>query len=164
MKVTHEGPSTLLKVVFKVPVWMYQARLGRVLGRVFSGRLIAIVHQGRRSGTRYISGLEVLERRDGELFVLSIWGTRSDWYRNIEANGVGELWDGAKRTGASFRLIASDEAFGILANYEKAHKRAARFLLPRMHAGYDFTEESRRALADSGVVVAFTRFGGEHAP
>ena len=102
---------------------MYQARLGFV----FFGRVIVIVHRGRKSGSRYDSGLELLDRRDGELFVFSLWGTKSDWYRNIEANGVDELWDGTKRTGASFRVVASDEAFGILSNTEKAHKRLTRF-------------------------------------
>ena len=61
-----------------------------------------------------------------------------------------------KRTGASFRVVASDEAVGILSNTEKAHERLVRFFWPRMYPGYDFTDESRRALADSGVIVAFT--------
>ena len=152
MNTTRKGPSTLLKALFRVPVWMYQARLGFL----FFGRLIAIVHRGRKSGSRYVTGLELLDRRDGELFVFSVWGTRADWYRNIEANGVDELWDGTKRTAASFRVVTSDEAVGILFNTEKAHKRLVRFFWPRMYPGYDFTDESRRALADSGVIVAFT--------
>ena len=88
--------------------------------------------------------------------MLSLWGAKSDWYRNIEANGVDELWDRMKRTGASFRVVASDEAVGILSNTEKAHERLVRFFWPRMYPGYEFTDESRRALADSGVIVAFT--------
>ena len=69
----------------------------------------------------------MIDRCDDELFVLSLWGAKSDWYRNIEANGVDGLWDGTKRTGASFRVVASDEAFGILSKTEKAHKRLVRF-------------------------------------
>ncbi len=142
----------MVKALFKVPVWMYQAHLGFL----FFGSLIVIVHRGRKSGNRYVTGLEMIDRCDDELFVLSLWGAKSDWYRNIEANGVDQLWDGTKRTGASFRVVASDEAFGILSKTEKAHKRLVRFFWPRMYPGYDFTDESRRALADSGVIVAFT--------
>ena len=149
---TARRPSTLVKALFKVPVWMYQAHLGFL----FFGSLIVIVHRGRKSGNRYVTGLEMIDRCDDELFVLSLWGAKSDWYRNIEANGVDQLWDGTKRTGASFRVVASDEAFGILSKTEKAHKRLVRFFWPRMYPGYDFTDESRRALADSGVIVAFT--------
>ncbi len=87
MKTTRKGPSTLLKALFKVPVWMYQAHLGFL----FLGGVIAIVHRGRKSGSRYVTALELLDRRDDELFVLSLWSAKSDWYRNIEANGVDEL-------------------------------------------------------------------------
>ncbi len=152
MKTTRKGPSTLFKALFKAPVWLYRGHLGFL----FFGGVIVIVHRGRNSGIRYLTGLELLDRRDGELFVLSLWGAKSDWYRNIEANGVDELWDGTKRTGASFRIVASDEAFGILSNTEKAHERLVRFFWPRMYPGYDFTDESRRTLAGSGVIVAFT--------
>lgn len=152
MKTTRKGPSTLFKACFKVPVWMYQAHLGFL----FFGSVIAIVHRGRTSGNRYVKGLELLDRRDGELFVMSLWGAKSDWYRNIAANGVDELWDGTKRTGASFRVVASDEAVSLLSNTEKVHKRLVRFFWPRIYPGYDFTHESRRTLADSGVIVAFT--------
>ncbi len=65
-----------------------------------------------------------------------------------------KLWDGTKRTGASF--VASDEAAGVLSDYEKAHKRLVRLFWPRIYRGYDFTDESRRALVDPGVIVAFT--------
>ena len=64
MNVSRKGLLRWLDVVFKVPVWMYQARLGRVFGRVFFGRVIAIVHRGSRSGNRYMSGREALERHE----------------------------------------------------------------------------------------------------
>ncbi len=159
MKEPHDGPSTVLRALFKVPVWLYQARLGIL----FFGRLIAIVHRGRTSGNRYVSGLEVLERGEGELFVFSAWGTKSNWYRNIAANGVEALWDGTKRTDASARIVDTDEADGILSSYEKAHPRLARFFMPRMYPGYDFTDESRRALAATGAIVAFSWEAGVNA-
>ena len=153
MKESHDGPSTVLRALFQVPVWLYQGHLGFL----FFGRLIAIAHRGRTSGNRYVSGLEVLERSDNELFVFSAWGTTSDWYRNIAVNGVETLWDGTKRTDALVRIVDADEADGILSNYEKAHPRLARFFMPRMYPGYDFTDESRRTLAATGTIVAFSR-------
>ena len=113
---TARRPSTLVKALFKVPVWMYQAHLGFL----FFGSLIVIVHRGRKSGNRYVTGLEMIDRRDDELFVLSLWGAKSDWYRNIEANGVDELWDGTKRTGAC-------------SGSSHLTRRLASFPLPRKH-------------------------------
>jgi len=149
--IARKRPSAFLKAFFEVPVWMYRVHLGFL----FFGRIIVIVHRGRTSGTRYESGLEVIDRGDGELFVFAAWGTKSDWFRNIEANGVEELWDGSSRAAASFRVVTDDEAYGILSDYEEHHRTSAKFFFPRMYEGYDFTEVSRRALASSGVVVAF---------
>jgi len=145
-------PSRLLKLGFKVPVWLYQAHLGFLFG----GRVFAIVHHGRRSGRRYVSGLEVLTRRDGELFVFSSWGTHADWFRNIEAGGVAGLWDGRERyPGASFRVLGPDGAAEILARYEQEHPGTAKRTLPRMLPGYDGSEAMRQELAASATIVAF---------
>jgi len=147
-----QRPSRLAKLGFKVPVWAYQAHLGFVFG----GRVFMIVHHGRKSGRRYVSGLEVLVRREGELFVYSAWGTRADWYRNIEAGGVDELWIGRERyPGATFRLLQPDEAFEILEAYETEHPGTAKRTLTRMLEGYDFSDEMRRQLAQSSTIVAF---------
>lgn len=148
----RKKPSGLTKLGFKVPVWMYRAHLGFLFG----GRVFAIVHHGRKSGTRYVSGLEALVRKDGELFTFSAWGTRADWFRNIEAGGIDELWDGRTRySSAAFRVLEADEAFAILDGYETDHPRTAKSTLPRMLEGYDFSDEMRRELAESGTIVAF---------
>ena len=152
MTVRRERPSWLTRLWFKVPVWLYRAHLGFVLG----GQIFAIVHHGRRSGKRYVSGLEAIMRRDGELFVFSGWGRRADWFRNIEAGGVDELWDGRTRyPGATFRVIEADEAYEVLVDYEREHPRTARQTLTRTLPGYDFSDEMRRQLADDSTLLAF---------
>ena len=148
----RKKPSGLTKFGYKVPVWLYQAHLGFLMG----GQVFTIVHHGRKSGKRYVSGLEALVRRDGELFVFSAWGTKADWFRNIEAGGVDGLWDSRSRyPGATFRLLEVDESYDVLAEYEQKHPRAAKRNLPRMLDGYDFSDEMRRELAETGTIVAF---------
>jgi deazaflavin-dependent oxidoreductase (nitroreductase family) len=152
LTVQRERPSRLLKLGFKVPVWLYQAHLGFIFG----GRIFMVVHHGRATGKRYISGLEVLTRRGDELFVFSAYGRRADWLRNIEAGGVDELWAGRRRyPGAEFRLLEPDEAVAVLASYEREHPRTARQTLTRMLPGYDGSDEMRRQLAETGTLVAF---------
>ena len=152
MIVQRKPPSRLVKLGFKVPMCVYRAHLGFLFG----GRVIAIVHRGRKSGKRYLSGLEVLLRRDGELFVFSAWGRNADWLRNIEAGGVDELWDGRTRyDDVTFRVLEPDEAFDILLAYEDEHAATARRTLPRMLPGYDFSDVMRRELAQAGTIVGF---------
>jgi len=98
----------------------------------------------------------VLVRRESELFVYSAWGTKADWYRNIEAGGIDELWDGRRRyDGATFRLIQPDEAYEVLDRYEQDHPKTAKRTLPRMLKGYDGSDEMRRQVAEIGNIVAF---------
>jgi deazaflavin-dependent oxidoreductase (nitroreductase family) len=152
MTIERKPISRLAKLGFKIPMWLYQAHLGSIFG----GRIFAIVHHGRKSGKRYISGLEVLVRRDGELFVFSGWGKKADWFRNIEAGGVDELWIGRDRyDDVSFRVIEPDEAFEVLADYEREHSSSAKKTLPRTYEGYDFSDESRRELAQTSTLIAF---------
>ncbi len=152
MAARRDPPSRLTKLGFKVPVWLYQAHLGVV----FFGHVFAIVHHGRKSGQRHVSGLEPIVRREGELFVFSAWGRDASWFRNIEASGVDELWDGRHRYGSvTFRVVEPDEADEILARYEREQPRTAKRTLPRMLEGYDSSDEMRRQLAASGTIVAF---------
>jgi deazaflavin-dependent oxidoreductase (nitroreductase family) len=152
MTTEKKRPSGLVKFGFKVPVWLYRAHLGFIFG----GRIFAVVHHGRKSGKRYVSGLEVLLRRDSELFVFSAWGTKADWFRNIEAGGVDELWDGHKRySSATFHLLDPDETYAVLEAYEQQHPGTAKRTLPRMLDDYDFSDEKRRELAEIGTIVAF---------
>ncbi len=152
MTAQRERPSRLAKLGFKVPVWLYRAHLGFLFG----GRIFAIVHHGRKSGKRYVSGLEVLARRGGELLVFSAWGTKADWYRNIEAGGIDELWDGrARYPGAEFRRLEPDESDEVIAAYEREHHGTAKRTLPRMLEGYDFSDEMRWELAKAGTIIAF---------
>jgi len=145
-------PTGLLKLGFKVPVWLYRAHLGFLFG----GRVFAIVHHGRKSGKRYVSGLEVLVRRDGELLAFSAWGRKADWYRNIEAGGIDELWDSRSRYGGTtFRVLDPDQAYEVLEAYETEHRNTARRTLPRMLDGYDFSHKMRRDLAETATIVAF---------
>jgi hypothetical protein len=56
---SRQRPSRVLRLGFKVPVWLYQAHLGFLFG----GRLVANVHRGRESERRYVSGMDGVERR-----------------------------------------------------------------------------------------------------
>jgi hypothetical protein len=89
-----------------------------------------------------------------------VWLYRADWFRNIEAGGIDEQWDGRRRyPGAAFRVLESDEAYDVLAQYERDHPGTARRILPRMLDGYDSSDEKRRQLAEAGTIVAFRPAG-----
>ncbi len=59
------------------------------------------------------------------------------------------------RCQSTLSLLEVDESYDVLAEYEQKHPRAAKRNLPRMLEGYDFSDEMRRELAETGTIVAF---------
>ena len=69
-----------------------KAGLNRVVRRIapWTPGLGLIVHRGRRSGRAYRTPVEVFRARDGFIIALT-YGPDTDWLRNIQAAGGGEL-------------------------------------------------------------------------
>ncbi|MFD8555847.1 nitroreductase family deazaflavin-dependent oxidoreductase [Streptosporangium canum] len=93
---------------------------GHVNKRVFNPRAIAsgtwpvLTHVGRVSGTTYRTPLDAHPVDGGYLFVL-VYGSRSDWVRNILVAGGARLRVDGREVGlAAPRLVGKDEAFQAL--------------------------------------------------
>ncbi|MGI5166568.1 nitroreductase family deazaflavin-dependent oxidoreductase [Spirillospora sp. CA-253888] len=109
---------------------------GHVNKRVFNPRTIAggkwpvLIHVGRASGVTYRTPLDAHPVDGGYLFVL-VYGSRSDWVRNVlAAGGARLLVEGREVRLAAPRLVGPDEALRVLPG--KAHPprllRIAEFL------------------------------------
>jgi deazaflavin-dependent oxidoreductase (nitroreductase family) len=93
---------------------------GHINKRVFNPRAVAsgkypvLIHVGRSSGATYRTPLDAHPVDGGYLFVL-VYGSRSDWARNILASGSARLRvDGREVELAAPRLVGRDEAFKAL--------------------------------------------------
>src|SRR5881227_265087 len=82
-------PEGLLLRAMRAPSWVYRRDLGYLLGK----RFVYLAHQGRLSGLRRETVLEVvrLDHETGEVIVFAAWGNRADWVRNIRAGRALEL-------------------------------------------------------------------------
>ncbi len=75
-----------------IPMW----RLG--LGRFLNiwpsvgGRLMVLVHTGRKSGLRRLTPLNYAPSPPSSVFVLAGFGSGADWYQNALANTAVEVW------------------------------------------------------------------------
>ncbi|HCU92327.1 MAG TPA: nitroreductase family deazaflavin-dependent oxidoreductase, partial [Actinobacteria bacterium] len=72
-------PAGVRRLLYRLPVWLYRARLGWLLGH----RFVLINHIGRTSGRVRQVVVEVAEhdRVSGAVAVVSGFGPGSDWYR-----------------------------------------------------------------------------------
>lgn len=86
-------PKGWMKWLYKTPILLYRLGLGFVIGRLF----MIMTTVGRKSGQPRRTAIEFHEYK-GRRYVFSAWGTKADWYRNIEANPwiTIQTWRGAE--------------------------------------------------------------------
>jgi deazaflavin-dependent oxidoreductase (nitroreductase family) len=156
VKETHP-PHGFTRLLVRLPIWLYQAHLGWLLG----GRLLRLTHVGRKSGLSRQTILEVIQhdKMNNTYAVLAPWGERADWVRNIEKTPEVVIDVGGRRLRARAIILPPEEAEEKMLDYVRRHPiagRLAKYVLPRL-LGYkiDDTEEDFRALVRMGMVVAF---------
>lgn len=112
----------------RAPVWVY--RVG--LGSVFGSRLLMLEHQGRRSGLSRYTVLEVVDHPCADCYVVaSGFGTRAQWFRNIQANPQVRVTVGRRRRQpATAHPLDSQHAGAVLRRYAEHHPRAWTALRP----------------------------------
>ncbi|WP_105566271.1 nitroreductase family deazaflavin-dependent oxidoreductase [Microbacterium halophytorum] len=107
--------------LMRLPIGIYRAGFGWMLG----DRLVMIEHQGRVSGERRYVVVEVAERTGSALRVASGFGEKSQWYRNLRANGVAYLSTGrVRRRRVDVNLLDHDASRVVLERYAAAHPAA----------------------------------------
>lgn len=110
----------------RAPIPLYRAGLGWLAGR----RVLMLEHRGRRSGLpRYVC-LEVVGRpAPGRLVIVSGFGARSQWYRNLRSHPECFVsWGRRRRTPAVARFLSPPESRTALEDYATRHPGAWRAL------------------------------------
>ena len=151
---TDEGgvspPGGLLRLLYRLPVWLYRLGLGWLLGE----RFLLVNHVGRKSGKRYQTVVEVA-RRDpeaGAYVVAAAYGRRSDWYLNLRENPDVTIQVGRRRLDVRAHFLSPEESGRELADYARRHPVAAGNLIRLI--GYEAPE----------TADGYRRLGREHIP
>lgn len=114
--------------LMRTPIWLYRARLGAVLG----SRMLMLEHTGRTSGaTRYVV-LEVFGHPDASTYlIVSGFGERSQWLRNLDAHPHARVWVGSRRPAPALaERLEATAADAALDDYTRRHVTAWAKLRP----------------------------------
>ena len=146
-------PSGTLRLVFRLPIYLYRLNLGWLLGY----RALLLIHQGRKSGLLRETVLEVIsyDPVTKESVVLSGWGEKADWYRNIQVAPAMEVQTGKERYVPEQRFLSPEENHAEIIDYERRHPLAARLFAKAFGYPLGGTETMRQAFASSMRLVAF---------
>jgi len=120
-------PSGTLRLVFRLPIYLYRLNLGWLLAH----RGLLLIHQGRKSGLLRETVLEVIryDPATKESVVLSGWGEKADCYRNIGVRPALEVRTGGERYVPEHRFLAPKENHTEITDYERRHPLAVRIFV-----------------------------------
>jgi deazaflavin-dependent oxidoreductase (nitroreductase family) len=109
-------PKGIVGWLLTLPIYLYRAHLGFLLGH----RFLLLVHEGRRTGRRHETPLEVVRynRSTREAVVAAAWGRKTQWLYNVEAGLARQVSIGRERYVPTYRLLDVEEAVKVLEGYE----------------------------------------------
>jgi deazaflavin-dependent oxidoreductase (nitroreductase family) len=154
--------TSVLRRVLRAPALAYRANAGWVFGH----RFLCLTHRGRRSGRLYRTVLEVVEWRPErrEAVVISGFGPRAQWFRNVRAGGAAEVEIGRECWLPDARVLDPAEGTAVLAGYERRNRLLRPLIRPVLSklAGfrYDGSDAARRRVVEALPLVALSPHAG----
>jgi deazaflavin-dependent oxidoreductase (nitroreductase family) len=152
-RLLRSKPTGALRLALRLPIYLYHLNLGWLLVH----RFLLLIHRGRESGLLRETASEVIlyEPATRESVVLSAWGEKADWYRNIEAAPALEIRTGGQRYVPEQRFLAPEENHAVISDYGRRHPLAFRVFARVFGYPLDGTEAARREFSYSLRLAAF---------
>lgn len=115
-------PGKALRFGLRLPIWLYHAHLGWMLGN----RFLMLTHTGRKSGLPRHTVIEVvLHNKDTDTYyVVSDWGEKADWYQNIHKTPSVIVQTGGRTFRSKAEFIPVGDAVDKLKAYACEHPTA----------------------------------------
>jgi len=146
-----------LRLLLRLPIWIYRAHLGWLLG----DRFLLLIHRGRKSGLPRQTVLEVVhhDKASGTYMIISGWGEQADWCRNIQHDPRVRVRVGRRRFPATAVRLSVDEAAREVAGYARRHPLTYRQLAGLLIGQLTGTEADYQAMARSMPMFALRPAG-----
>ncbi|MEM9951350.1 MAG: nitroreductase family deazaflavin-dependent oxidoreductase [Chloroflexota bacterium] len=144
-------PQGLIKQLVRLPMIFHQLGLGVLLRPM---RLMALTTKGRKSGLARHTILEY-RRHGSKLYVISGWGNRPHWVKNLQQNPAVTIQFGQKEIAANASIV-SDSAEALRALY-MFHRTGPVYeaILANMSNAESIDLRTLKLVADEFTVVRF---------
>lgn len=118
-------PGLLRRWLFHAPVWQYRMGMARLLGPY----MLLLTTTGRRTGRARVTALDYLPDPEADAYyIMSGWGTKADWYRNLLANPQVQVQVGTRHFACRARPADADTYRRLLVVYRERNPFADRLL------------------------------------
>ncbi|MCP4138685.1 MAG: nitroreductase family deazaflavin-dependent oxidoreductase [Chloroflexi bacterium] len=131
---------------------IYFCKVG--LGGLFKERFLLLTHTGRKSGLARKAVLEVVDKDSENYYIVSGFGEKSQWFKNIMHTPQVNIQVGQKKMNALAERLPANDGFRVLENYAKAHPKALKELSRLMGVSYDGSKKDLEKMATILPVLA----------
>lgn len=146
-------PKGCLLLGFRLPVWLYRFRMGWLMGK----RMIYFEHIGRTSGIKRRSIVEIIrhDQEDDVYFVVSGYGEKADWFRNIMKTPKVFAQVGGRRFQADVERLSLERALEEFQDYARRNPKNLKYLGKLIGIKIEGTEKEIDQLSRILPVIAF---------
>lgn len=156
MSIRIGKPKRALRFALRLPISLYHAGLGFLLDH----RFLLLTHRGRKSGKLYETVLEVVvyDRATNTGYVVSGWGNKADWYRNLEVESAVRVQMGRQDYAPVHHFLTQEEAVRVWTSFRHKHpveERLALRLFSRPGRTYKNAADRRKEFLSDVLMVSF---------
>jgi deazaflavin-dependent oxidoreductase (nitroreductase family) len=138
----------------RLPIWLYRLKIGWLS----DNRFLMLTHKGRKSRLPHETVIEVVQhdQQSDTYYVVSGWGKKSDWYRNIQKDPSVTIHVGTRKFHSIAQFIPFTQAVEIMEAYVRDHPVAFKELSSLFLGERSLPEsDAARRLAKKMPMVAF---------
>jgi len=147
-------PRGIKAIPWRLPIYLYRSGFGWILGN----RFLLLRHVGRKTGKIRYAVLEIIQSApdQGTYFIVSGFGTRSDWYQNIIQQSSVEIQVGGKLFKAEAQQLSPVEGGKLLLAYAQKNPGSLKTLSQIMGYEIDFSPQGILDFGQQIPVIQFT--------
>ncbi len=143
-------PGEFFRRLLRLPIWLYRLGLGPLLENV---HLMVLTTAGRTSGLPRYTAIEY-RLHGSKTYIISAWGERPHWYKNLLAHPVVGVAQGGRRFMARATVIYDPgEATRVLYLFRKRAPAIYDALLARLSREETVSARTVPTITDHFVIV-----------
>ena len=154
MSALEKRPNAFQKFFFKIPVWIHKMGFGG-WERLVGAQWMLITTVGRKSGKPRDTMVDVMDydKANDTYFVEVAYGSRADWYRNIQANPLFKARVGRRQFQARAATLANADAGEMMVQFFRRKPAYTRTVMAMVGMKFE-GEEELRALGSKLTLLA----------
>lgn len=150
-------PNQFLRLALRLPILFTRLGLGRL---VSASNILILTTRGRKTGRARHTAVEY-RRHGSQIYVISAWGDRPDWFRNLLADPHVTVQQNGRRFAAVASVVdSSGEALRVLHLFRRTAPFVYEAVLARMT---DERARSVNTLPDISPHVTIVRMDEQRA-